>query len=222
MNTMIIAAVIFTCTRDWAKAHVAARALPREWWVVFCVDEVDRGLVLPPVQDGEYPLGEMWARPFSRGGNLKGWSCLDGEVRVFEELFAAGADVVVKVDSDTLLFGGEALADLGGHVAAGFARTAGDGGQICGAAYALDARGCAALRAFISDRGNWRRGFAGAPEDIVFSTAWRVARLPVRRWPRAGLVFWRPGMAVPETVPCALVCRTAEDMSAAAEGGVPA
>lgn len=99
--------VVFTCARDYDRAKRAVAELRKNWhrtgleglpYVVFAV-RAGETMAAREAFEGE----EIFFHDFDAGGSLRYSGAIHGMRSVYRQLFAE-CDVVLKLDSDTLLF----------------------------------------------------------------------------------------------------------------------
>jgi hypothetical protein len=159
---MRVAEVTFTHAphQQPAADHDGGETRVRRIW---CVEPKDAAM-LPPRGV------ELWVRDFPRGGNLNGWACVAGILDVFAELFAAGAEVVVKKDSDVRVLDYPALAPPPGYCLQGVTKPTYHHWQIFGCCYALTRDALPILREALDARAYPGRR---VPEDDFVALALR-------------------------------------------------
>lgn len=99
--------VVFTCARDFDRAKRAIAELRKNWHrtglstlprVLLAVHESDA------VSAKEaFPEEEFIVHDFNAGGSLRYSGAIHGMRKVFRDVFS-GSDIVIKLDSDTLLY----------------------------------------------------------------------------------------------------------------------
>lgn len=101
MDTKSTLVLTFTCPRDALKAEYFGRLSFPGVRRIWCVEPKHAGM---PVPDGV----ERLVLDFDRGESLRGAAAIDGMATVFREL-SAEADILIKLDSDTLVLRPEAF-----------------------------------------------------------------------------------------------------------------
>lgn len=103
---MKIALVTFTYSGDSALANAQGKAIARvkaaypEHTLARCVCDDARS----PIPEGERPPADVYMQTsYNRGGNLRGLENLEGQLGVYQALCADGYDLLIKLDSDTIL-----------------------------------------------------------------------------------------------------------------------
>ena len=163
---MKIIALTFTCARDAKRAAFHQKFLPTHWRKIWCVESADKDI---PAPEGT----EILVRDFPRGGTLRGNAAIYGMRDVFLEL-AAECDLLVKLDSDTVLFRPQAWTAPFEYAGAAFTyirRYDAESRLLAnGCAYAVSRRALLRLRNFYEESEIPEK--MTGHEDLIFSSFW--------------------------------------------------
>lgn len=165
-------AITYTCKRDLLKAWIMHSTLPKDWFKIWVVSESDSEMPIP------FGVRRV-VKKFNRGHGLN----LPESVLAMKELYVeiakemTDSDLLVKIDSDTVLYRPDAFTApfRAGSVDFTYIRRHfNEGRLLCnGCCYAVNKRALERLGR-VSDK-VWNEVFSKFKgEDMVFSAIWNV------------------------------------------------